>query len=244
MVRNTKKKALYEVILGAGQKSGYDQLHPKGVGHEPAEQITPTAPVNNVQGQAGVEVKQPTNTGPSVMRWARKPRVVQFNAGRVEFSVPYQLGIAILLGAVLIIVVAFRLGERFGRSEAGGQSTVKQPLRLEPAKQVGSVSQPAQSQGQPGKNRIVIQTYQVRTHLEPAKEYFDKLGVTTEILQKDNWYYLVTKNRYDNIDKPGTNGYMARQKIVELGAGYKAPPGYEAFGPKPFSTAFGMKFDE
>jgi hypothetical protein len=95
-----------------------------------------------------------------------------------------------------------------------------------------------------GKNRIVIQMYQVRSHLEPVKEYFARLGVETDILEKNNWFYLVTKNKYDNVDKPGTDGYAAKQKIVELGLGYKAPSGFESFGTKPFSGAFGMKFDE
>jgi hypothetical protein len=86
--------------------------------------------------------------------------------------------------------------------------------------------------------------YQVRTHLEPVQEYFDKMGVATEIIEKNNWYYLVTKNGYDNPDKPGTDGFLAKQKIIELGAGYKAPAGKETFGPKPFKDAFGMRFEE
>ena len=86
--------------------------------------------------------------------------------------------------------------------------------------------------------------YQVRAHLEPAKEYFDKMGVATEIIEKDNWFYLVTKNKYDNPGKAGTDGYLARQKIIELGAGYKAPAGFETFGPNPFSDAYGKRFDD
>jgi hypothetical protein len=57
----------------------------------------------------------------------------------------------------------------------------------------------------------------------------------------------VTKNGYDNPDKPGTDGYLAKQKIIELGAGYKPPTGYETFrradGTGPFNDAFGMKFE-
>ena len=241
MVRNIKKKALYEVIIGAGPKSSYGQLHPKGVEQAPAGSITPTPPNEGEGGGTGVS---------SVVRWIRKPRFVQFNAGRVEFSVPYQLGIAILLGMVLVVVVAFRLGERFGRSESPG--AVKQITPATPAARQATglpqaVKAPSTSSGQAGqagRNRIVIQMYQVRSHLEPVKEYFDKLGVATEIIEKDKWFYLVTKNKYESVDKSGTDGYLARQKIIELGAGYKAPAGSETFGPKPFSGAFGMKFEE
>ena len=272
MVRNTKKKALYEVIRQAGLKTNYEQLHSRGAGAGPAgeQQAHSTG-----SGQGGEVVP------PNVVRWARKPSVVQFNAGRIEFSMPYQLGIAVLLGAILVVVLAFRLGERVGGREtknpqAGlpGQRTAETggANRATPVpvatKQASSGQAHSTSSGQAGvvvkqatpttvttgaakqdaatigRNRIVIQMYQVRSHLEPAKEYFDRMGVATEIIEKNNWYYLVTKNRYDNIDKSGSEGFLAKQKVIELGAGYKAPPGFETFGPKPFSDAFGMRFEE
>jgi len=258
MVHNSKKMALYEVIGKAAAKPGYEQVHPK-----PAEPpIAQQAP-------------------PNVVRWVKKPRFVQFNAGRIEFSVPYQLGIAVFLAMLLVIVVVFRMGERLGGKEtvrlsnpaksdepAKPAAVVNKPVVQTPPVAVKPVREtpkaveskppaPAIDTAKPataenssaapvstGKNRVVIQMYQVRSHLEPAKEYFDKMGVATEILEKNNWYYLVTKNKYDNPDKAGTNGFLAKQKIIELGAGYKAPPGNETFGPKPFSDAFGMRFED
>jgi hypothetical protein len=242
MARNMKKKALYEVIIRAGSKTGYEQLHPKVGDRDPA-----------------VQQEKGTAPPPNVVRWVRKPSVVQFNAGRIEFSMPYQVGIAVLLGALLVVVVAFRLGERAGspstssgqalRQDSGQASSARPispqagqaPKLVEPAPATAKTSP---GQVATGRNRIVIQMYQVRSHLEPAKEYFDKLGVATEIIERSNWYYLVTKNGYDNPDKPGTDGFLAKQKIIELGAGYKAPAGYETFGPKPFKDAFGMRFEE
>jgi hypothetical protein len=235
MAWNTKKKALYEVITRAGSKTGYEQMHPK-VGDK----------------DSAVQQGGGTVAPPNAVRWVRKPSVVQFNAGRIEFSMPYQLGIAVLLAAVLVIVVAFRLGERVGNpSTSSGQTSLAKP-RLPRAEQAPKVVEPAPAaavtpstgSAQTGRNRIVIQMYQVRAHLEPVQEYFDKLGVATEIIEKNNWYYLVTKNGYDNPDKPGTDGYVAKQKIIELGASYKAPAGKETFGPKPFKDAFGMRFEE
>ena len=126
------------------------------------------------------------------------------------------------------------------RSVTQDTPAVKQPTAQDTSAAAVAADQPAST----GKNRIVIKVYQVRSHLEPAKEYFDKLGVATEIIEKNNWYYLVTKNKYDNPGRAGTDGYLARQKIVEIGSGYKAPVGFESFGPKPFSDAFGMRFDE
>jgi len=232
-MRNAKKKALYEVITRTRSKTDYEQLHPR------------VEPVEEKEQQASQDATD--SVPPGVVRWVRKPRIVQINAGRIEFSVPYQIGIAILLAALLVLLMVFRLGQRAG---SGGNnqptpashtsSQVKE--QLAPAKE--AEAEQAASQG---RNRIVIQMYQVREQLVPVQEYFGRLGVATEIIERNNWYYLVTKNGYDNPDKPGTDGYLARQKIIELGAGYKAPPGYETFrradGAAPFNDAFGMKFE-
>jgi hypothetical protein len=184
----------------------------------------------------------------------RKTSFVQFNAGRIEFSIPYQVGIAIALVILLAAVVLFRAGQRVGNRGIPANTPAAAKPVVTPLTSPGQVKPAAQSAPAPdvtanqatstGRNRIVLKMYQVRSHLEPAKEYFDKMGVATEIVEKGNWYYLVTKNKYDNPEKAGTDGYLAKQKIIELGAGYKAPVGFETFGPKPFSDAFGMRFEE
>jgi len=240
MVHNTNKKALYEVIGRAGSKSGYEKLHPGGTAGE-------TPSINPLP-------------SPNVVRWERKPSVIQFNAGRVEFSVPYQVAIAIALGMLLAVVVMFRLGQRVSNRDVSVNApVVTKPVVSKPAESKLAMSKqdtpvvrqqaeqeaPVVQSASTGRNRIVLKIFQVRSHLEPAKEYFDKLGVATEIIEKDNMYYLVTKNKYNgDPKKAGTDGYQALQKIIELGAGYKAPPGLETFGPKPFSDAFGMRFDD
>jgi hypothetical protein len=254
MIHNTKKKALYEVISRAGSRPGYEQLHPNGTaGQAPSAGSTSSpqagsTPDNGIRGH--------------VVRWAIRPSVVQFNAGRIEFSIPYQVGIAVALGMLLAAVVLFRLGERVGNREVAAKApaaakpvvnkpvspkpvtqdtpVVKQPTAQDTSAAAVAAAQPAST----GKNRIVITIYQVRSHLEPVKEYFDKMGIATEIIEKDNWYYLVTKNKYDNPEKAGTDGYLAKQKVIEIGAGYKAPAGFETFRPKLFSDAYGKRFDE
>jgi hypothetical protein len=253
MIHNTKKKALYEVIGRAGSRPGYEQLHPNGTaGQAPSTGSTPSTS----SGQASSGQAQ------GVVRWAIRPSVVQFNAGRIEFSIPYQVGIAVALGMLLAAVVLFRLGERVGNREVAAKApaaakpvvdkpvspkpvtqdtpVVKQPTAQDTSAAAVAAAQPAST----GKNRIVLTIYQVRSHLEPVKEYFDKMGVATEIIEKDNWYYLVTKNKYDNPEKAGTDGYLAKQKVIEIGAGYKAPAGFETFRPKLFSDAYGKRFDE
>jgi hypothetical protein len=84
----------------------------------------------------------------------------------------------------------------------------------------------------------------LREHLEPVRLYFAEKGIETEIRRIGDRYYLVTSQKYDNPEREGTEGYQAKQKIIETGAGYKSPPGYESFGTRPFSDAYGMRFDD
>jgi hypothetical protein len=222
MVRNAKRKALYEAIISARSKPVYEQVPQK-----PAQPETTgkTGPANEML--------------PASALWVNRLKYVQVNAGRIEFSMPYQVGIAVVLGLILALLLIFRLGQW-----SGGRAA-KQPAKAD----AGIVRQAVTaSTASAGKNRIVIKVFQVRTQLEPVKEYFDRMGVATEILERNGWYYLVTKNKYESIEKPGSDGYQAKQKIAELGAGYKAPAGYETFRNAgktgAFGDAFGMKFDD
>jgi hypothetical protein len=185
------------------------------------------------------------------LHWPRRPRIIQFNAGRVEISVPYQLAIAMLLGIVLIVLVFYRMGQMRTLSKEGAtDSTVEteQNAQLATTSAVQTAAEQAPPSIEPtepeGDNRIVIQTYQLSSQLEPVKQYFADFGIETEIKRIDEWYYLVTKDKYDNPQKPGTDGYLAKQRIIELGAQYKAPMGFETFGKEPFHDAYGMKFDD
>jgi len=240
MVRNRKKKAFYEVIGKTWSKSHYDKiLHQE----EPSED-TPITPKSLISMSR-------------LTKWPRRPRIVQFNVDRIELSIPYQLAIALLLGLILLALVVFRFGQGLGaRRQAASLADVQQNTRMAapdtmPAAAPAEIEAPVPASAEEtvpadlkGNNRIVIQTYQVRAHLEPVKQYFARFGIGTEIRRIDNWYYLVTENRYDNPEKPGTDSYLAKQKIIQLGAEYKAPAGYETFGSSPFHDAYGMRFDE
>ena len=95
-----------------------------------------------------------------------------------------------------------------------------------------------------GSNRIVVQSSVKRKDLEPVKEFFKGFGIGTEIREIGSGFFLVSSEKYDNPAKPGTDGYYAKKKIIELGAKYKAPAGYGNFGTKPFHDAYGMKFND
>ena len=88
---------------------------------------------------------------------------------------------------------------------------------------------------------LVIATYTRSEDLEPVREYFGQNGTETEILKRGSYYYLVTKARYPNPRKPGSEGAVALDKIKQIGAKYKAPKGFERFDNTPFQDAYGMK---
>ncbi len=246
MVRKRRKKSLYEVIGQTWPKSRHDRVleqpHPEkpGEGEPPATESKTPVPER-------------------LAKWPKRPRIVQLNAGRIEISIPYQLAIAILLGIILLVLVVFRLGQSSQKVGGSASEIPKDIRKVAPRATVGmpQMSVPAErkpptsasaAKAEPvnpkGNNRIVIQTYQLRAHLEPVKQYFAQFGVETEIKKVDGWYYLVTKDKYENPEKSGTDGYLAKQQIIEWGAKYKAPPGYETFGTKPFHDAYGMRFED
>jgi len=253
MKRRRRKKSLYEVIGETRSKPRYswllELLRPK----KPAEEKSPAA------APAEPAIQMPERP----MQWPKRPKILQLNTGRIELSMSYQLAIAILLGLILLLLVAFRLGQiMYMGSQNTANSAGKTPQSTQQptleatagllqtpalaeikAATPASVEEPESAESK-GDNRIVIQTYELRAHLEPVKQFFAENGVETEIRKIGGTYYLVTREKYENPGKQGTDGYFAKQKIVELGAKYKAPQGYETFGAKPFHDAYGMKFDD
>jgi len=236
-----RKKSLYEVIGEGRLKSRYgktlEQPRP-----EKADKDEPTI-------EPAVVVPE------RAAQWPRKPRIVQFNAGRIEISMPYQLAIAFLLFIILLVLVVFRLGqlkERVGGSavkiqknnpELTGQKEVAgQGQNTDTNKKIPPNNGKAKVVESKGNNRIVIQEYQVRAHLEPVQQHFARFDIETEIRRIGETYYLVTKAKYEkNPGRERTDGYLAKQRIIAVGAQYKAPPGYETFATHFFKDAYGMK---
>jgi len=260
--------ALYEVMSKARIKPSYGQtlekLRAEAQAQEPeadAEQAAAGQADARLAEPASAETTRAVEVAKGGVRWRRKPRVVQFNAGRIEFSLPYQLAIAMMLGLVVLVLVAFRAGElSAGVSElpAGGPAG--------PARTVGEIgppagTRPAQSprtagpqptrttDGAPagrrgGDNVIVLVQHNSPVDLVPVQAHFAGYGIDTEIVKWDGKYFLITKDRYTSFG-PGGDGYEAKKRIAEIGAKYKgkAPEGYEKFAPHYFSDAYGKKVE-
>ena len=244
MARSRKKMALYEAMTKAQFKSGYgkklDKLHPE-------------KPDENERASATQERAVPGRAA----QWWRKPRVVQFNAGRIEFSMPYPLAIALLLCIILVFLAALRIGK--GISAPAGQ--IKESVPEKPAGQIITDTPPAVDRPEitepetasdetttpaalKGRNVIVLVEYQAQADLVPVKKHFARYGIETDIVNWSGRYFLITKNQFEGFG-PGSDGYGAKQKIIEIGALYKgqAPEGYETFAPHFFKDAYGKKIE-
>lgn len=234
MVRNRKKKALYEVIGRAGTKSSYgktlEHLHPGETSEAEPNGASSTTP-----------------TFGTVPVWPKRPKAVQFNAGRIEISMPYQIAVALLLGFILLIVVVLWLAQRAGDE----QGTTTFDVGSSAVREIGSKtldlptaagrSTKTTAGALEADNVIVLVEYPIRAHLEPVQRHFAKYGIGTEIVKVNDKYFLWTKDRYHSTKSPGSDGYTAIQRIKEVGAKYKAPEGFETFATHYFKDAYGKK---
>lgn len=65
-------------------------------------------PMHSKKTEEEKPIAQPSK---AVTDWWKKPKIAQFNAGRFEFSIPYQLAIALGLLFVLLLLGSYRLGQ-------------------------------------------------------------------------------------------------------------------------------------
>ncbi len=232
MAYRPRKKSLYEVI-GEGKFKPFSSKSLEKKSKEIYKELEPPEerPVKSPKGES---------------QWPRKPKMLQFLNGRLETSVPYTVVIAFGLGCILLFLVFFRLGQLYEQktrvSEAGRTDSNLanlQGLQAKTKENIGEGSGVAydtpqmtadSEQTEAGSNHIVIMQYHSKKDLEPVKKYFDENGIETEIEQRGDLYFLVTKkDTYNNPNKEGTDGFLAKQKIKQIGAGYQAPPGFEKF---------------
>ncbi len=284
MRRRTGQRALYEAWSRSRGKpkrpSLLERLRPQlDKLRQPAEEKSNRAKTLQPAAEApvpptlkppkAVERREPSHAA-AAQPWL-KARAVQFNAGRIEFSVSYQIAVAVGLVLILFMLVTFKLGQMDQRASYRQANRVAPSAPTEsgaaasnsPVSPRGSTpparTAPAATQGD---HWIVLAHYQRQADLEAAKLHFAERGVDTMIyavaavrqhfadhgldtslLPSGEGFMLVTdvKQLYDNPERAGTNGFKMKQRIKEIGAEYKPPPGLESFAPNRFSDAYGMK---
>lgn len=258
MARKRGKMALYEVMSKARARQDYAKtVEPLQTQKKPEKVQTPVSQVEPAHEEVAVPEPQ------VAVNWRKKPKILQYNLGRIEFSIPYQLAITAGLAIILLFLLIFRLGQYSSPKRAGNEPEVKptsdntgaerpalpslaSPLttRTETDSPTPVLENRGAAPVSTGNNVIVLAQYNAPSQLQPAKEYFDKNGIPTEIVPVGSKYFLQTVERFvDNPVKAGTKGYELKQKITVLGKNYKAPQGYETFAPNYFSDAIGWKIE-
>ncbi len=258
MARNKRgKMALYEAMSKARQKPGFGRTLERMREDGPHDDETDVHPEHLVVSEESPadEVSEPK------VQWTRKPSVAQLNAGRIEFSMPYQLAITIVLGFVLAVLLAFRAGQWYsdkqqGPVEAGadtpaGQARLPQKKDLLPGQPTVRQEGAGQDSGQratpvsTGDHVIVIVEYGRRDDLVPVQKHFAQSNIETEIISRGGRYFLISKDRYDydSLLTPGSDAYKALMRIRQVGPGYrgKAPDGMEPFAKDLGADAYGMR---
>ena len=170
----------------------------------------------------------------------------------------YLVAVILVLAVVLVILIVSRCDQ-----PGGGEQRVLDPAAANSGtgeQKAENLSGPVESaddnvasgrpvvkkgQAQPGSEAdhvIVIATCRDSARdLGPVKDYFAEKGIETEIGKRDSWYFLLTKERYQNPEKAGTDGYFELARIKKIGANYRTPIGYRNFGSRPFQDAYGEK---
>ena len=245
MVRGSRRMALYEVI----GKSELKSAQGKELGRLKSNDPAPKLPVDTGLKKTGdLPVKD-------AKPWQNKPKWLRFYSNRIEFSLSWPVAVITVLAIFAIFLVFFRLG----RINAGKNAdNLSETASERTARPLASVKAPAMSATEAatlvrpatpkmvepmGDHVIVIASYDHASHLEPVKSYFAGFGIETNVIMRNGRYLLVTQQRYENPERADSDGNIAMQKIIKIGAGYKPPKssGYESFAPKLFSDAYGMK---
>lgn len=184
--------------------------------------------------------------------WGTKPKAVRIYPDRIELCFSWQVAAIGILAAITILLVFFRFGQIYSLKKI----EAKKPLQTiavenimpqpKPSPPVVIDKTPPPKMVEPmGDNIIVIASHPLSSHLEPVKQYFAGFGIATDIIKRDNRFLLVTHERFQSVEKPGSDGFEMKKKIIAIGANYKPPTssGLEPFGPKPFQDAYGMKIN-
>jgi hypothetical protein len=250
MARNPRQASLYELINKARFKNAQQKALARiGVKQEPVKQDEPVSQVQQVQTEtAKTDIVKTARPEPV---WTGRPKPVRFYPDRIELCLSWQVAGLSLLALAAILLVFFRLGQIYSNNaevKKVPQATVAvekimPPRTIETAPKPAVESKPPKMVELMGENVIVITSYAIASHLEPVKQYFAQYGIATEIIKRGPRYLLVTQDRFNNVEKPGTDGYEMKKKIMSVGANYKpsAGSGFESFGTKPFQDVYGMK---
>jgi hypothetical protein len=234
MARKRGKMALYEVMSKAhGRAEQSRTIEPL----QPQKKPEPVISVKPVPVVEEIEVPEVQET----VNWRKKPRYLQYNLGRIEFSIPYQLAITAGLGLLLLLLLAFRFGQYSSRqqpvSPPAGNSVVGDNSRsgtalpglaspaTRPTTEIDNTERTVSSTtgtpvsrenittlGDPdGTNVIVIAEYKAVRDLQPVQQFFSENGIPTQLYQVGDKVQLWTVDKFK--DNPANPGTKGNEVI-------------------------------
>jgi hypothetical protein len=169
-------------------------------------------------------VSPPRNPVPAWLRL--KP--VQLNAGRVEVSVPYHIGIAAVLVLILAVLFSFRLGQKYPLAKAQAAVATKAPgatVRPDAARETAAAkttpSDPAaaaatggQAARSEGDHWIVLATHKNEAELLPVVEYFAKQGIPLSTYELSRTRQVFREKGWSAARLPSGDGYLLATRYL------------------------------
>jgi len=188
------------------------------------------------------KLDRPTSRPGSVQTWWRlKP--VQLNAGRVEIAVPYRIGVVVVLAVLLVILAAFRTGQKHPGARAKAAASAKAPTRATPQNPVpeAATTKPSQSNAAPaassgteparkeGDHWIVLARHRNEADLAPVVEHFKKNDIELRIYQLEPTRKWFSENGLNAAVLPSGDGYLLTTRYLY---GNPDKPGTDGFDMK------------
>jgi len=233
MARNTSKMTLYEVT---NKVAKVNESRTRRGGNTPPKATEPRK----------IEKKPDMSMRVKATRTQKRPLLASYKRRRSLLTRPYVV-IALALGFIWLVWMVTRVPNEpenpvDTQNEAVETKNLVVPVKPFLNKEV--VADPVMNvtEAPPtvvsGDHVIVLATYISMDELKQVKAYFAENGVETVIEENRKYYVLVTKDRYNNPNNRDTDGYAAKQRLKQIGAKYKAPPGFKGFT---FNDIYGKK---
>jgi hypothetical protein len=189
---------------------------------------------------------------PAPIGW--RPRPVQLNAGRLEVSVPYHVGVVAALTVTLVVLAAFRIGQKFPGARARASVSATTATRIAPPNAVKTspeagtapveASAAPSGAGEPvqkeGDHWIVLLTqHKNEDDLTPVVEHYRTYGIELSIYEIGPTRQWFKDNGLNVAMLPSGDGYMLTTRQL-----YNTPdrPGTEGYDMKQKIRAVGATY--
>jgi hypothetical protein len=232
MARNTSKMTLYEVTNKVAKAN---ESRTRRNGNVPTKAPEPIK----------IEKKPDKATRVNVNRVQKRPLLATYKRRRSLLTRPYVV-LALALGIIWLVWMVAGPSKDAGTPKTPQNEPVESGNAVGPAEPFTNKTpddpvmnvKEAPPTVTAGDHVIVLAPYITKGELVPVQDHFAANGHETVIEKSGAYYVLVTKNRYKNPNNRESNGYAAKQRLKQIGAKYKAPPGYKSFA---FDDIYGKK---